>query len=323
MAEENIITISGLTKKFKDMTAVNNISLTVRKGAVFAFLGTNGAGKSTTINMLTTALQPTSGTARVVGYELGKDDSSIRQAIGVVFQQSLLDPLLTVRENLRLRATFYALKDTEKRIAELSKLIGLNDFLDHRYGKLSGGQRRRADIARALVHKPKLLFLDEPTAGLDPKSREDVWKTVMNLQVTTGLTVFLTTHYMEEAERADDVYVISKGVIVAHDTPQALRAKYTTNTLTLVAENTDALLSKLNKSSVRATSTADTIIIHTASVNETIGLLKKYGADITDFEFRHGDMDDVFLSLTSKVQEMEDRQYDSLTNKTPHTSILP
>ena len=224
MAEETIITISGLTKKFKDVTAVNDISLTVRRGTVFAFLGTNGAGKSTTINMLTTVLQPSAGTARVAGYELGKDDANIRETIGVVFQQSLLDPLLTVRENLHLRATFYEVKDTDKRIAELAKLIGLTDFLDRRYGKLSGGQRRRADIARALVHKPKLLFLDEPTTGLDPKSREDVWKTVMDLQATTGLTVFLTTHYMEEAERADDVYVISKGVIVAHDTPQALRA---------------------------------------------------------------------------------------------------
>jgi ABC-type sugar transport system ATPase subunit len=142
MAEENIITISGLTKKFKDVTAVNDISLTVRKGTVFAFLGTNGAGKSTTINMLTTVLQPSAGTARVAGYELGKDDANIRQAIGVIFQQSLLDPLLTVRENLRLRATFYELKDTDKRIAELAKLIGLTDFLDRRYGKLSGGQRQ-------------------------------------------------------------------------------------------------------------------------------------------------------------------------------------
>lgn len=190
MTRESIVTISGLTKKFKDVIAVNDISLSVKKGTVFAFLGTNGAGKSTTINMLTTALQPTAGTAQVAGYTLGKDDSRIRQAIGVVFQQSLLDPLLTVRENLQVRATFYELRDTEKRIAELSKLIGLTDFLDRRYGKLSGGQRRRADIARALIHKPGLLFLDEPTTGLDPKSREDVWKTIIDLRASTGLTVF-------------------------------------------------------------------------------------------------------------------------------------
>lgn len=305
MTKETIIAISGLTKKFKGIVAVNDISLTVRKGTVFAFLGTNGAGKSTTINMLTTALQPSAGTARVAGYELGKDDANIRQAIGVVFQQSLLDPLLTVRENLRLRATFYELKDTDRRIDELASLIGLTNFLDRRYGKLSGGQRRRADIARALVHKPSLLFLDEPTTGLDPKSREDVWKTVVDLQASTGLTVFLTTHYMEEAERADDVYVIAKGVIVAHDTPQALRATYTTDALTLIAKDSSALLAKLHKVGIDASGSNDTITIHTKSADEALQLLKKYEADITDFEFRHGNMDDVFLSLTDKAEMLE------------------
>lgn len=305
MTRENIITISGLTKKFKDVIAVNDISLSVKKGTVFAFLGTNGAGKSTTINMLTTALQPTAGTAQVAGYTLGKDDSKIRQAIGVVFQQSLLDPLLTVRENLQVRATFYELRDTEKRIAELSKLIGLTDFLDRRYGKLSGGQRRRADIARALIHKPGLLFLDEPTTGLDPKSREDVWKTIIDLRASTGLTVFLTTHYMEEAERADDVYVISKGVVVAHDTPQALRAKYTTDTLTLVAKDNSELLAKLHKAKIDAANNKNVVIIRTKSAHEALQLLKKHEASITDFEFQHGNMDDVFLSLTDRVEEME------------------
>lgn len=305
MTRENIITISGLTKKFKDVIAVNDISLSVKEGTVFAFLGTNGAGKSTTINMLTTALQPTAGTAQVAGYTLGKDDSKIRQAIGVVFQQSLLDPLLTVRENLQVRATFYELRDTEKRIAELSKLIGLTDFLDRRYGKLSGGQRRRADIARALIHKPGLLFLDEPTTGLDPKSREDVWKTIIDLQASTGLTVFLTTHYMEEAERADDVYVISKGVVVAHDTPQALRAKYTTDTLTLVAKDNSELLAKLHKAKIDAANNKSVVIIRTKSAHEALQLLKKHEASITDFEFQHGNMDDVFLSLTDRVEEME------------------
>jgi len=305
MASGDIITVSGLTKKFKDVTAVNKISLTVKKGTVFAFLGTNGAGKSTTINMLTTSLQPTAGTAQVAGYELGKDDAGIRRAIGVVFQQSLLDPLLTVRENLRVRAAFYELKDAGMRITELSKLIGLTDFLDRRYGKLSGGQRRRADIARALIHKPELLFLDEPTTGLDPKSREDVWKTVADLQAKTGLTVFLTTHYMEEAERADDAYVISKGTIVAHDTPQALRAAYTTDVLTLVAKDNKALLAKLRKSKTDAAGSRGTVLVHVASSREALRLLKAHETDITDFEFRHGNMDDVFLSLTRDAESME------------------
>lgn len=167
----NVVTVKGLTKKYKNITAVNNISLSIQKGSIFAFLGTNGAGKSTTINILTTALKPTAGEVEVAGYRLGRDDAKIRQATGVVFQQSLLDPLLTVRENLQVRASFYHIKDFQKKVGELSKLVGLEGFIDRRYGKLSGGQRRRADIARALIHTPEILFLDEPTTGLDPKSR--------------------------------------------------------------------------------------------------------------------------------------------------------
>ena len=206
-----------------------------------------------------------------------------------------------MRENLEVRAAFYNLENTSERIAELSELIGLTDFLDRRYGKLSGGQRRRADIARALIHKPELLFLDEPTTGLDPKSREDVWKTIADLQKSTGLTVFLTTHYMEEAERADDVYVISKGAIVAHDTPQTLRTTYTTDTLTLLTGDTEALLSKLRKAKVAVVESKDTLAVRVASAREALQLLKTYEADITDFEFRHGNMDDVFLSLTDEA----------------------
>lgn len=303
MMEENIIVVEGLTKRFADVTAVNDISMTVTKGTLFAFLGTNGAGKSTTINMLTTSLQPTAGKVWVAGYELGRQDAKIRQSIGVVFQQSLLDPLLTVRENLEVRAAFYELANTGERVAELSELIGLMDFIDRRYGSLSGGQRRRADIARALIHKPKLLFLDEPTTGLDPKSREDVWQTVADLQVKTGMTVFLTTHYMEEAERADNVYVINKGNIVAHDTPQSLRANYTADTLTLVPKNKEAFGAKLRKQKVDVVDEKGALTVRVPSAHEALKLLKRFETDIIDFEFRHGNMDDVFLSLTEKAEK--------------------
>ncbi len=297
MNEDSII-VDSLCKRFGDIRAVDNVSFRVQKGTIFAFLGANGAGKSTTITMLTTALQPTSGTARISGYILGRDDTKIRQSLGVVFQQSILDPLLTVRENLQVRARFYSVGDVDKRIATLADLIGLGDFIDRRYGKLSGGQRRRADIARALVHEPQLLFLDEPTTGLDPKSREDVWRTITDLQKKTGLTVFLTTHYMEEAERAHMVCVLQNGTIIAHDTPQTLRATYAADTLTLVAKNNTQLLKKL--SSADASLVNDTIMVRVASSRDAMTVLQHYNDDIVDFEFRHGTMDDVFLALTDQ-----------------------
>lgn len=298
MATRYSIVTDSLTKKYADTTAVDGISLSVEQGSLVAFLGVNGAGKSTTINMLTTALQPSSGSARVAGHVLGEEDSAIRSAIGVVFQQSLLDPLLSVRENLRVRASFYAIDAADQRIEELAVRIGLTDFLDRKYGTLSGGQRRRVDIARALIQKPRILFLDEPTTGLDPKSREAVWKTVVSLQKDTGLTVFLTTHYMEEAERADDVYVISKGQIIAHDTPYALRARYASDTLTLTSHDLDGLSKKLHKEHVAYKSSPGVLVVTVESWRSALAILVKHESDITDFEFRHGNMDDVFLHLT-------------------------
>lgn len=295
-----IIDVTNLTKSYQDVLAVDSISLKVKKGTLLAFLGTNGAGKSTTINMLTTSLKPTSGEAIIAGFRLGKDDAHIRRSIGVVFQSSLLDPSLSVRENLKVRAAFYKIEDISKRINELAQIIGLTDFLDRKYGKLSGGQRRRADIARALVHTPELLFLDEPTTGLDPKSREDVWAAITDLQKKTGLTVFLTTHYMEEAEQADDVYVINKGVIIAHDTPQILRARYSADTLRIVAKHPIVLAEELQEG-LEIVSTKDSEVnIRTDSSQSALKLLKKYETEIIDFEFRHGTMDDVFLTLTNE-----------------------
>lgn len=301
MAQQYSIVTNHLTKKYAGITAVNDLSLSVEQGSLVAFLGVNGAGKSTTINMLTTALQPTDGNAQIAGYTLGKDDAAIRSVIGVVFQQSLLDPLLSVKENLIVRASFYAIDKPAQRIDELAALIGLTDFLDRKYGKLSGGQRRRADIARALIQKPSILFLDEPTTGLDPKSREGVWKTVANLQKDTGLTVFLTTHYMEEAERADDVYVISKGEIVAHDTPYALRSQYASDTLTLASHDPERLLKKLHNEKLVVSISNGVLVVPVDSSRKALTILKEYESDIIDFEFRHGNMDDVFLNLTDRT----------------------
>ena len=295
---EDVIRVDGLVKDYGKLKAVNGVSFTVKEGSLFAFLGTNGAGKSTTIKIITTTLKQTEGQVEVAGFKLGIHDAKIRELIGVVFQQSILDPLLTVRENLKVRASFYNVENPNDRIDELSSLIGLGEFIDRRYGTLSGGQKRRADIARALINTPKILFLDEPTTGLDPKSREDVWRTIVDLQKEAGLTVFLTTHYMEEAERADDVYVIDRGERVAFDKPQALRSKYSTNTLRLTVSEDSTLGDKLQKNGYEVRRGAGYIEVSPNTSSEALGILKKYESQIEDFEFRHGNLDDVFLRLT-------------------------
>src|SRR4051794_25444366 len=237
------IMVSGLIKRYRGVTAVDGISFDVDDGQVFAFLGTNGAGKSTTIGCLTTTLALDGGTIRIAGHDVVSDGEKVRETVGVVFQDSLLDPMLTVRENLALRASFAHLNrhDTGRRITALAELIQLEDFLNKRYGQLSGGQRRRVDIARALLHEPRILFLDEPTAGLDPASRAVVWRTIQELRRTSGLTVFLTTHYMEETEEADRVCIIDQGRIVADGTPAELRAAHSRSVLTVTSDDPSAL----------------------------------------------------------------------------------
>ena len=211
------IEVRNLVKNYENVKAVQNINFTVEKDTFFAFLGPNGAGKSTTINIISTLLDQNDGIVKVLGFEVGKQDDEIRKRIGVVFQSSMLDDLLTVRENLLVRASFYGL-DKEmfaKRLEEIGVYINVQDFLDQRYGKLSGGQRRKADIARALLNWPEVLILDEPTTGLDPKSRKDIWNLISKLRHEKELTIFLTTHYMEEVVDANKVVVIDEGIIVA------------------------------------------------------------------------------------------------------------
>ncbi|MEZ5087245.1 MAG: ABC transporter ATP-binding protein [Tessaracoccus sp.] len=280
------VVVNGLSKRYRETTAVDDITFEVPPGSVFAFLGTNGAGKSTTINCLTTVLAPTAGTLTVAGHDVASEGDGVRCAIGVVFQESLLDHALTVRENLALRALPYlstrgAIRD---RVETLSGLVELGDFIDRRYGRLSGGQKRRADIARALVHDPEILFLDEPTTGLDPASRKVIWQTIHELRERTGLTVFLTTHYMEETEEADRVCIIDKGKLIADGTPSELRAKYSSSILTL-------------------TTSAGVEQRPVEDAAEARRVLAELGDRVLDFEFRHGRMDDVFLALTGRRGE--------------------
>ncbi|MGN1032215.1 MAG: ABC transporter ATP-binding protein, partial [Intestinibacter sp.] len=234
-----IIEVSGLKKSYKDVKAVKGIDFYVNEGSLFAFLGPNGAGKSTTIDMLCTFLKPDSGKIKIGDYEIGKDDDKIKSLIGVVFQDSVLDELLTVKENLKTRSKFYNMSkaEFEKNLAEVAKATEIEGFLNRQYKKLSGGQRRRVDIARALINKPKILFLDEPTTGLDPQTRRKVWDMIRELQAKNNMTVFLTTHYMEEAAVADYIIVMDQGLIAAEGTTDELKEKYAKDKMIISTHN--------------------------------------------------------------------------------------
>ena len=244
-----IIEITNLKKSYGSVEAVKGIDFYVEEGSLFAFLGPNGAGKSTTINMVCTLLKPDSGSVIINGLTLGRDDKKIRQNIGVVFQDNVLDPLLTVKENLYVRGSFYGINGNKLKnaVENAAKVTEIENILNRPYGKLSGGQKRRADIARALVNTPKILFLDEPTTGLDPQTRKSVWDTIKELQKNNGMTVFLTTHYMEEAASADYVAVIDNGLISAKGTPAELREKYSNDSLYLTPSSKDELERKLSE----------------------------------------------------------------------------
>jgi len=292
-----IIEVKDLSKTYGSLTAVDHVSFTVEQGALFAFLGPNGAGKSTTISMLTTILAPESGG---VAYSiidedprlLGQDDADIRSRIGVVFQDSLLDRALTVRENLETRARLYGLTG----VNDLASSLQLDEILSQKYGTLSGGQRRRVDIARALLATPEILFLDEPTTGLDPQSRNLVWETIHALRESFGLTVFLTTHYMEEAERADRVTIIDHGRIIAEGTPDGLRAAHSHDHLKL--RGGPSLEDALTAAGIPWTRHQDVIEVDVESGFHALDIVEAHRALIEDFEVVHGDMDDVFLNLT-------------------------
>jgi multidrug/hemolysin transport system ATP-binding protein len=303
------IEVVGLTKRFGDLTAVDALSLSVADASVFAFVGRNGAGKSTTINCLTTILPADAGQARVAGFDVERDAAAVRARIGVVFQDSVLDPALTARENLRTRARLSHMERhaAELRITELAALIDIDEFLDRRYKTLSGGQRRRVDIARALLHRPDVLFLDEPTAGLDPASRSSVWNAIQELRRQGGLTVFLTTHYLEETEEADQVCIIDGGRVIAEGTPAQLRERHSRSILTVTSADSAALLALARDHGLEATRDADVVALPVPDARTALGILAAHGDAVVDFEFRHGSMDDVFLALTGHAAETSDR----------------
>ncbi len=299
---DHIIEVNGLKKSYGAVQAVKGLDFYVETGKIFAFLGPNGAGKSTTIDIICTFLKADAGTVEVDGHLLGRDDNAIRHSIGAVFQDGLLDPLLTVSENLHLRAGFYGLrgKQLETTIHDIAQRMGIGEIMKRPYGKLSGGQRRRCDIARALVNTPKILFLDEPTTGLDPQTRKSVWETITKLQHDTGMTIFLTTHYMEEAAEADYVIVIDNGNIVAKGTPSDLKERFTSDKLTLITKEPEALTKKLTENGLAPEVVANRVTLKVSNTLAALPLINTYQSDITGFTVTTGTMDDAFIAITGK-----------------------
>lgn len=297
---EKIIEVNGLKKSFNNIEAVKGIDFFVKKGQLFSFLGPNGAGKSTTIKILCTLLDKNDGDVFIDGFRLGNDDNEIRKHIGVVFQDSVLDDLLTVKENLMTRGRFYELTKEElnNKVDEVNKICELGEFINRPYGKLSGGQRRRADIARALINTPEILFLDEPTTGLDPKTKDSVWNMILKLQKEINMTIFLTTHYMEEASLSDYITIIDHGEVVAEGTPYALRDEYSKDKLRIKPNNKESLIDILDSNVLDYKEDNDVIVIYLNDTLEAIEIINKIKDVISSFEVIHGSMNDVFLNIT-------------------------
>lgn len=300
-----IVSVEKLRKQYKDKVAVDDISFTVQEGELFAFLGENGAGKSTTINMLCTILSKTAGTAVICGHELGREDDAIRRDIGIVFQNSVLDGKLTVRQNLATRGSFYNLpaKTIDERLREFDKYFELSEIWSQRYETLSGGQRRRVDICRALLHSPRLLFLDEPTTGLDPKSRQQVWNYIDALRRERHMTIFLTTHYMEETRNADHVVIIDHGHVIARGTPAELKNKYAPGKFiwyTPQSSDAESLIRTIPGSHNPAYAVDHYIVPIDGTAGAITDFLYRNKKVVTDYEVIKGSMDDVFLTLTGR-----------------------
>lgn len=302
--KDYFIEVSHLKKSYGSLKAVDDISFTVKKGALFAFLGVNGAGKSTTINIISSTLGKDSGDVKIDGYDLIKDNAKVKERIGIVFQNSVLDGFLTVKENLIIRARFYKFKKEEIQhsIERVSKMLNLYPILDQEVCKLSGGQKRRVDIARALIHEPKLLMLDEPTTGLDPKTRIDVWRLIDEVRKRTKMTVFLTTHYLEEAEKASYVVIMNKGKIIVEGTPNELKNQYSSDTLVAYQRKNKLFESNVKNYQYIYDNDAGAYRIKIKNSNDAKNLLKKYGKYIPDFEVEKGDMDSVFLNVVGGVK---------------------
>ncbi|WP_414839069.1 ATP-binding cassette domain-containing protein [Carnobacterium sp. TMP28] len=299
-----IIEVKNYTKKYGDFTAVDDVSFSVKEGSIFAFLGPNGAGKSTTINTLVTMMEKTSGTLIIDGKDVSTEKDEVRKAIGVVFQTQTLDEKMTVTENLNMHCVFYGVPKSEvkERIHFVLDLVDLLDWKDKSVSNLSGGMKRRVEIARALLHYPKVLFLDEPTSGLDPQTRNKMWEYITRLQKEKNITIFLTTHYMDEAEICDHVAIMDNGKIMVDDTPANLKRRYTKDKATLQVENPALFEETLikEKFSFEKKKNIFHIVVDIEDIQQFLDVIQPFKNEIKDLEIKKGTLNDVFLEITGK-----------------------
>lgn len=299
---EDIIQVKNLKKYFKDIKAVDDISFRVKKGELYGFLGVNGAGKSTTINMLCTLQSSNEGEVSICGYRLGKEDQEIRRKIGVVFQDNTLDERLTIKENLITRASLYNSnsKSLKANLDYVCEILDIRDLLGRQFRKLSGGQKRRCELAKALMNRPEVLFLDEPTTGLDPQTRQSVWDSIEKLRKEEQMTVFLTTHYMEEAAKAQYISIMEAGKLVASGTPSELKVAYAHDILKLVPEDNELIIKHLQERKLPYEYKSNHIHVTIPDSMFGLELLYQIKDSLKSFEVIQGTMDDVFLNITGR-----------------------
>lgn len=297
-----IIEVRDFVKKYGNFTAVDHVSFEVESGSIFAFLGPNGAGKSTTINTLCTIIEKTSGTLLIDGKDVSRDKDAVRSVIGVVFQDPTLDNKMTVEENLKMHCHFYNIpKSTiDERIHFVLKIVDLTEWRKAMVSSLSGGMKRRVEIARSLLHFPKVLFLDEPTTGLDPQTRANIWEYIIKLQKEKDITIFLTTHYMDEAEISDKVAIMDHGKIIAFDHPSALKEQYTKDKAYITTSDREGLEALLNKHSMNFKKENGSFSVELSDLADFMELINEHRSSITDLEIKKGTLNDVFLEITGK-----------------------
>ncbi len=307
---DSVIEVRDLTKRFGELVAVDGVSFDVGEGEIFGFLGPNGAGKSTTINMLCTLLRPTSGGAILNGFDIVREPDAVRRSIGLVFQDPSLDNCLTARENLEFHAMVYNLapRDMRDRIAEVLHLVDLEDRQNDLVRNFSGGMRRRLEIARGLLHYPKVLFLDEPTLGLDPQTRNHIWQYVHDLKERERITIFLTTHYMDEAENCDRIAIIDYGRVIALDTPEGLKRQVGGDIITIkTVDNEKAAREIEKKYGLEVSRDSDSLRFEIARGEEFIpDLISELSVEITSINWGRPTLEDVFLKLTGRAIREED-----------------
>ncbi|MBT2732949.1 ABC transporter ATP-binding protein [Carnobacterium sp. ISL-102] len=297
-----IIEVKNYTKKYGDFTAVDDVSFEVEEGSIFAFLGPNGAGKSTTINTLCTMMEKTAGTLLIDGKDVSTEKDAVREAIGVVFQSQTLDEKMTVNENLKMHCVFYGVpkQEVKDRINFVLNLVDLLDWQNKSVSSLSGGMKRRVEIARALLHYPKVLFLDEPTSGLDPQTRNRMWEYITRLQKEKNITIFLTTHYMDEAEICDHVAIMDNGKIMVNDTPENLKRLYTKDKAIVKVSNPDVFEAALKRDDHTYKKEKETFYIDIDAVQHFLQFIEQFKNELKDLEIKKGTLNDVFLEITGK-----------------------